>query len=39
MPQALVERAMEAELIEQLGYEKHDQAVKPTANRAGTEKR
>ena len=33
MPRALVERAMEAELTGQLGYVKHDQAAKPTANR------
>jgi transposase-like protein len=33
MPQALVERTMEAELTEELGYEKHDQAAKPATDR------
>jgi transposase-like protein len=33
LTKALVERTMEAELTEQLVYEKHDHAVKPTANR------
>jgi len=33
LSKALIERAMEAELTEQLGYEKSDQAEKPTANR------
>ena len=33
LTKALVERTMEAELTEELGYEKHDQAKKPTANR------
>jgi transposase-like protein len=33
LTKALVERTMEAELTEQLGYEKHDQAAKPTTNR------
>jgi transposase-like protein len=33
LSKALIERAMEAELTEQLGYEKSDQAKKPTANR------
>jgi transposase-like protein len=33
MPQALVERTMEAELTEHLGYEKSDQGEKTTANR------
>jgi transposase-like protein len=33
LTKALVERAMEAELTVRLGYEKHDQAAKPTTNR------
>jgi transposase-like protein len=33
LTKALVERTMEAELTEHLGYEKHDQNKKPTANR------
>jgi transposase-like protein len=33
LTKALVERTMEAELTGHLGYEKHDQAAKPTANR------
>jgi transposase-like protein len=33
LTKALVERTMEAELTEQLRHEKHDQAVKSTANR------
>jgi transposase-like protein len=33
LSKALIERAMETELTEQLGYEKSDQAEKPTANR------
>jgi transposase-like protein len=33
LSKALIERAMEAELTEQLGYEKSDPAEKPTANR------
>jgi transposase-like protein len=33
LTKALVERTMEAELTEQLGYAKHDQAAKPTTNR------
>jgi transposase-like protein len=33
LARALVERTMEVELTEQLGYEKHDQATKPTINR------
>jgi transposase-like protein len=30
---ALIERTMEAELTEHLGYEKHDQGEKPVTNR------
>lgn len=33
LTKALVERTMEVELTEHLGYEKHDQNKKPTANR------
>ena len=33
LTKALVERTMEVELTEQLGYVKHDQKEKPTANR------
>jgi transposase-like protein len=33
LSKALIERAMEAELTEQLGYEKSDPAEKPTTNR------
>ncbi|GMO48875.1 MAG: hypothetical protein Pg6C_11590 [Treponemataceae bacterium] len=33
LTKALVERTMEAELTKHLGYEKHDQNKKPTANR------
>jgi transposase-like protein len=33
LTEALVERTMEAELTEYLGYEKHDQNKKTTANR------
>jgi transposase-like protein len=33
LTKALVERAMEAELTEHLGYEKHDQGEKPQTNR------
>ena len=33
LSKALIERAMEAELTEQLGYEKHEQADKGTTNR------
>jgi hypothetical protein len=33
LTKALVERTMEAELTEHLGYKKHDQSEKPTANR------
>jgi transposase-like protein len=33
LTKALVERTMEAELAEHLGYEKHDQGAKPVANR------
>jgi transposase-like protein len=33
LTQALVERTMEAELTEHLGYEKHDQGAKPVTNR------
>jgi transposase-like protein len=33
LSKALIERAMEAELTEQLGYEKSDQALKETGNR------
>ncbi|MDR0597819.1 MAG: IS256 family transposase [Treponema sp.] len=33
LTKALVESALEVELTEQLGYEKHDQTAKPTANR------
>jgi transposase-like protein len=33
LAKALVERTMEAELTEHLGYEKHDQGEKPNANR------
>ena len=33
LTKALLERAMAAELTHELGYEKHDQAEKPTSNR------
>ncbi|MDR0556709.1 MAG: transposase [Treponema sp.] len=33
LAKSLAERAMESELTEQLGYERHDQSAKPTANR------
>jgi transposase-like protein len=33
LAKALVERTMEAELAEHLGYEKHDQGEKPRTNR------
>jgi transposase-like protein len=33
LSKAIIERAMQAELTEQLGYEKHDQGEKSTANR------
>jgi transposase-like protein len=33
LSKALIERAMTAELTEQLGYERHDQAEKETTNR------
>ena len=33
LTKALIERAMEAEMTEELGYEKHDQGKKPTENR------
>ena len=33
LTKAMIERAMQAELTDQLGYEKGDQAEKPTANR------
>jgi hypothetical protein len=38
LTKALVERTMEAELTVQLGYEKHDRAAKPTANRQPPER-
>ena len=33
LTKALIERAMQAELTDHLGYEKHDQDKKPTSNR------
>jgi len=40
LSKALIERAMQAELTDQLGYEKHDPGKKPTENRRnGTSKK
>lgn len=40
LSKALIERAMQSELTDQLGYEKHDSAIKPTENRRnGTSKK
>lgn len=40
LSKALIERAMQSELTDQLGYEKHDSSIKPTENRRnGTSKK